>query len=175
MTNSRPPKDENKCLDCNKVLPKDYPFTFCDEDWAKHYPKPDNLAVSSSAVQPPNTRPPKLREQLDKAPCVQCDGSGGIQISEDEAEQCQFCWELRYPFIDQTQQSIKQDLLDLLPEKRKLIEPVTKRLVNNIGDKVGIDLEADTRGSLKFIQDNGFNQAIDQLRQAIIAYCGGEL
>src|SRR6187549_2774553 len=49
-------------------------------------------------------------------------------------------------------------LLGELPEKRKLIEPVTKREVGD-NDRVGIDLDADTKGSLVFIQDNGFNSA----------------
>ena len=43
----------------------------------------------------------ELRDKIDKlVPCIQCDGSGGIQISEDEAEQCQYCWTLRFPAVD---------------------------------------------------------------------------
>lgn len=53
-------------------------------------------------------------------------------------------------------------------KKRELFEPVTNRLVSD-GDKVGIDLEADQRGSLKFIQDNGYNMAVDDVHGVIDA------
>lgn len=52
-------------------------------------------------------------------------------------------------------------------EKRELVEPVTHRIVTEVGDKVGIDLDADLKGSLKFIQDNGFNMALDQFHKII--------
>lgn len=75
----------------------------------------------------------------------------------------------------------KQALLTLMreivaegkPEERELIEPVTKRIVTH-GDKVGIDLEADTRGSLKFIQDNGYNQALRDYERRLREMIGGE-
>lgn len=61
--------------------------------------------------------------------------------------------------------------------KRDLVEPVTKRPVKHVGDKVGIDLEADLHGSLKFIQDDGYNQAIDcydeALHQVVTVLRGG--
>lgn len=68
---------------------------------------------------------------------------------------------------------LKSALLECVPEERELIEPVTKRKVTT-GDKVGIDLDADTRGSLKFIQDNGFNQARQQVLDNIERLFGGE-
>ena len=57
------------------------------------------------------------------------------------------------------------DSIDKLVEskRRKLYEPVTNRVVT-IGEKVQIDLEADPRASLKFVQANGHNQAIDTVR-----------
>lgn len=76
----------------------------------------------------PNTTPldeeDRLGEILAKTPCVQCDGSGGIQISEDEAEQCQFCWQLRYPFIE----TAKQELTKLIQtlEKKARVDGVMK-------------------------------------------------
>lgn len=59
------------------------------------------------------------------------------------------------------------EILEELPEKRKLVEPVTKRPVDNLGDKVEIDVDADMRGSLIFVQDNGFNQALDEITALI--------
>jgi hypothetical protein len=53
------------------------------------------------------------------------------------------------------------------PEDRQLVEPVTKREVKTVGDKVGIDLDADLKGSLTFIQNNGFNQANTLWRTAL--------
>lgn len=73
--------------------------------------------------------------------------------------------------VDQARQSQTSNLLDTLleamPEKRELFEPVTKRPVHDIGEKVGIDLDADTKGSLKFIQDNGYNQALTEVETII--------
>lgn len=63
-------------------------------------------------------------------------------------------------------------LKESMPEKRKLFEPVTKRPVNNIGDKVWIDIDADLKGSLAFIQDNGYNQAIDTVTALIDGVIG---
>lgn len=65
-------------------------------------------------------------------------------------------------------------ILAALPQKRTLIEPVTKRVVTERGDKVGIDLDVDRNGSLIFIQDNGFNMALDQVTKAINNKEGGE-
>lgn len=66
-----------------------------------------------------------------------------------------------------------QKFMEMLPGKRKLIEPVTKRPVTEIGDKVGIDLDADIKGSLKFIQDNGYNQALSDM-EAKLKLLGAE-
>lgn len=60
----------------------------------------------------------------------------------------------------------RAEILALIPDNRELYEPVTQRMVAS-GDKVGIDLEVDPRGSLKFVQDNGYNQALNQVRSAI--------
>jgi hypothetical protein len=69
-------------------------------------------------------------------------------------------------FIAKTEAAIlawhNTQLKKAIPEKRKLFEPVTKRPVGP-GGKAMIDLLADREGSLIFIQDNGYNQAIDDL------------
>lgn len=56
---------------------------------------------------------------------------------------------------------------------RELYEPVTKRVVKP-DDKAMIDLAKDQRGSLVFIQDNGYNQACAELRQSIAKIFGKE-
>jgi hypothetical protein len=58
--------------------------------------------------------------------------------------------------------AVTAELRALVPEKRRLFEPATKREVLP-GGKAMIDLSADKKGSLMFIQDNGFNQAIDKI------------
>lgn len=49
----------------------------------------------------------RIREILEKCPCIQCEGNGYIPVNDGEggcvAEQCQFCWEKRFPFIDQAE------------------------------------------------------------------------
>jgi hypothetical protein len=47
----------------------------------------------------------ELRAKIDELiPCIQCDGSGAYAVDdgygEPEAEQCQYCYELRFPAID---------------------------------------------------------------------------
>lgn len=48
------------------------------------------------------------RAILEKAPCIQCNGSGGIQTGEDDYDQCQFCYELRMPFIEQALKALAE-------------------------------------------------------------------
>lgn len=52
-----------------------------------------------------------IRDILEELRCINCDGSGGLQVSEDEVEQCQFCYEIRYPFIDQAETAINAYIL----------------------------------------------------------------
>lgn len=85
-------------------------------------------------------------------------------------ERCLTCrvWEAYDTLFHSQLDLYRQELLEEIEgKKRKLIEPVTKRVVADIGDKVGIDLDADTKGSLVFIQDNGFNQALDEVKAII--------
>ena len=48
----------------------------------------------------------ELDSILAKIPCIQCDGSGGYQTGEDEFEQCQFCWQMRFPFITEAKAAL---------------------------------------------------------------------
>lgn len=75
-------------------------------------------------------------------------------------------YQLKSIDIDEYVAQILQTVANHLPEKRKLIEPVTNREVSD-NDKVGIDLDVDTRGSLVFIQNNGFNQAIQEMKDIL--------
>lgn len=71
-------------------------------------------------------------------------------------------WDLLQPLIKSTQSELITSIEAGL-EKRQLVEPVTKREVTD-GDIAGIDLDADPKGSLKFIQDNGYNQALLEVK-----------
>lgn len=59
-----------------------------------------------------------IEEILNKFPCVQCDGSGGIQIGEDEFEQCQFCYQLRLPYIADFKSAINNIVMDIIGEDK---------------------------------------------------------
>mgnify|MGYP003586442608 CR=1 FL=1 len=48
----------------------------------------------------------RLYEILSKTPCSQCDGSGAYPDYDGEPVQCQFCWQLRFTFIDEAKQAI---------------------------------------------------------------------
>ena len=62
---------------------------------------------------------------------------------------------------------IKELVVEAKPEKRELIEPVTGESVSS-GDKVTVDVEADPRGSLIFVQNNGYNMGLDQFEQNLL-------
>ena len=62
---------------------------------------------------------------------------------------------------------IKELVAEAKPEKRELIEPVTGKPVSR-GDKVTFDVEADPRGSLIFVQNNGYNMALNQFEQNLL-------
>ena len=54
-----------------------------------------------------HTQSDSLTKILEALKCIQCDGSGAVQVSEDEVEQCQFCAEIRYPFIETATEAIQ--------------------------------------------------------------------
>lgn len=62
--------------------------------------------------------------------------------------------------------ALEEIMVAAKPEKRELAEPVTGRPVS-YGDKVTVDVEADPKGSLIFVQNNGFNMALNQYEQNI--------
>jgi hypothetical protein len=72
-----------------------------------------------------------IRDILEELRCINCDGSGGLQVSEDEVEQCQFCYEIRYPFIDQAETAINAYILGEVMELLKddgLYEPKARAI-----------------------------------------------
>lgn len=60
----------------------------------------------------------RLDEILSKTPCAQCDGSGAYPDYDGEPVQCQFCWQLRFTFIDETKQAITSLIKELVEEAR---------------------------------------------------------
>lgn len=65
-----------------------------------------------------------------------------------------------------TRQDVEAICEEVVGADITLFEPVTRREVF-MGDKVGIDLDADVKGSLIFIQDNGKNTLRAEQRQSI--------
>ncbi len=64
--------------------------------------------------------------------------------------------------------AVIREAMERLPVNRKLYEPVTKREVGP-GGSATMDLGKDQKGTLVFVQDNGYNQAVDELRAALQA------
>ena len=60
----------------------------------------------------------RLDEALSKTPCSQCDGSGAYPDYDGEPVQCQFCWQLRFTFIDKTKQAITSLIKELVAEAK---------------------------------------------------------
>ena len=61
----------------------------------------DSHNIKDSYKAPEPSVDEELREQINKLlPCVQCDGSGAVRTGEDDWEQCQFCYQLRFPAVD---------------------------------------------------------------------------
>ena len=55
--------------------------------------------------------------------CYQgCGGSGGVQISEDEVQQCQFCDQILYPAVDRIAVAITSEVARAVAEKDKELE-----------------------------------------------------
>ena len=61
----------------------------------------------------------------------------------------------------------KEMVAEAKPDNRELIEPITGKPVSR-GDKVTFDVEADPRGSLIFVQNNGYNMALNQFEQNLL-------
>ena len=72
----------------------------------------------------------KLDEVLSKTPCSQCDGSGAYADYDGEPVQCQFCWQLRFTFIDNAKQALTSLIKELVAEART---DELKHLVNDDG------------------------------------------
>ncbi len=64
--------------------------------------------------------------------------------------------------------AVIREAMERLPKNRKLYEPVTKREVGRGGSAM-MDLGKDQKGTLVFVQDNGYNQAADEARAALQA------
>ena len=60
----------------------------------------------------------RLNDILSKTPCVQCDGSGAYPDYDGEPVQCQFCWQLRFTFIDKAKQALASLTNELVAEAR---------------------------------------------------------
>ena len=60
----------------------------------------------------------RLDEVLSKTPCSQCDGSGAYADYDGEPVQCQFCWQLRFAFIDKTKQAFTSLIKELVAEAK---------------------------------------------------------
>jgi hypothetical protein len=75
--------------------------------------------------------------------------------------------------VNELEAAIAAAIREAAPEKRKLYEPVTKHEVKE-GGAATIDLLMDKKGSLIFIQDNGYNQAIDEYTASLTARLGIE-
>lgn len=87
---------------------------------------------------------------IEELNCIQCDGSGAIPVTEDDFEQCQFCYEIRFPFIEETSRRLEADLLAKLPEDL---------------DKITTEYDTSFR--------QGYNQAITEMTEIIRQYFGG--
>ena len=65
----------------------------------------------------------RLDKILSKTPCVQCDGSGAYPDYDGEPAQCQFCWQLRFTFIDEAKQAITSLIKELIAEAKPEMKP----------------------------------------------------
>ena len=78
----------------------------------------------------------RLDEILSKTPCVQCDGSGAYPDCDGEPVQCQFCWQLRFTFIDKTKQAFTSLIKELVAEAK----PKTTPFDNNLDGGYATDI-----------------------------------
>ena len=100
----------------------------------------------------------RLEEVLSKTPCSQCDGSGAYPDYDGEPVQCQFCWQLRFTFIDKTKQAITSLIKELVEEV--IGEDEWSGIFPAIGEPSAMrdDLRADQRTRLQSILKREFEQ-----------------
>ena len=82
----------------------------------------------------------RLDEILSKTPCTQCDGSGAYPDYDGEPVQCQFCWQLRFTFIDKTKQAITSLIKELVEEAKPTNSETQRGSVVVYGDLSERDL-----------------------------------
>lgn len=99
----------------------------------------------------------RLDEVLSKTPCIQCDGSGAYPDYDGEPAQCQFCWQLRFTFIDKTKQSITSLIKDLVAEAKPPYKTDTRGATQNPDNAFYHTKKA-----------QGYNEAIDQFEQNLL-------
>lgn len=100
-----------------------------------------------------------IREEFDKLlPCIQlgCDNNGSIaeKVGEDEWEQnqCQYCFERRFPIIDLYDSQIQSLLEQIIPEKAN---------ERNTGKISQTEI-------LSYEQSSGWNLCLEELKSRII-------
>lgn len=98
----------------------------------------------------------RLDEILSKTPCSQCNGSGAYPDYDGEPEQCQFCWQLRFTFIDETKQALTKLIKELVAEAK----PAKK-------DQLAQSTSEDESRS-RFYRYGGYNFAIDEFEQNLL-------
>lgn len=102
----------------------------------------------------------RLEEILSKTPCSQCDGSGAYPDYDGEPVQCQFCWQLRFTFIDNTKQAITSLMKELVAEAKPDRQPPMK-MGNPTKESSDLD-------KMIFAKKKGHNEAIDQFEQNLL-------
>ena len=89
----------------------------------------------------------EIRKILEKSPCIQCDGSGGYPVDDGHGgcveEQCQFCWELRFPFIDKAEIAIDKILIEKEEKIKSLEKQLTEKQIEIDNLKYMLEHECD--------------------------------
>ena len=79
----------------------------------------------------------EAKDEILEIPCIQCDGSGSYADDEGEEAQCQFCYEIRFPFRDLVAKlKLERDEADKDAEKYQ--DRLLKETENNIINKAKI-------------------------------------
>ena len=78
----------------------------------------------------------RLDDILSKTPCVQCDGSGAYPDCDGEPVQRQFCWQLRFTFIDKTKQAITSLMKELVAGAKPYRETIIDKWNKDRADEV---------------------------------------
>lgn len=100
--------------------------------------KPSDSATPKSDDKSPSTptsTDTKIEEIL-QIRCIACDGSGAYQTNDEgDFDQCQYCYEIRFPFIEQAITALKTLLTS---EKNKaVVEELESHRVDAIGGGKG--------------------------------------